>query len=151
MSNDEQISLGKKKEKNPVYVQGIKANLGQFSQQLLQVFFVGLTIGLQRNVVPILAEVEFGVPAGSFTLLMAFIISFGFVKGTMNFLAGRLSESVGRRKILLWGWIAAFPIPFIFLYAPSWSWIVCANVLLGINQGFAWSMTVTSKVDITRP
>ena len=151
MSNNEQILLSKKKEKHPVYVQGIKANLGQFSQQLLQVFFVGLTIGLQRNVVPILAEVEFGVPAGSFTLLMAFIISFGFVKGTMNFLAGRLSESVGRRKILLWGWIAAFPIPFIFLYAPSWSWIVCANVLLGINQGFAWSMTVTSKVDITRP
>ena len=81
------------------YVHGIRANLGQFSQKLLQVFFVGLTIGLQRNVVPILAEVEFDVPAGSFTLLMAFIISFGFVKGAMNFLAGRLSENVGRRRI----------------------------------------------------
>ena len=81
------------------YVHGIRANLGQFNQQLLQVFFVGLTIGLQRNVVPVLAEVEFGVPAGSFTLLMAFIISFGFVKGAMNFLAGRLSENVGRRRI----------------------------------------------------
>ncbi len=132
------------------YTHGIRANLGQFSQQLLQVFFVGLTIGLQRNVVPALAEQEFGVSAGSFTLLMAFIISFGFVKGAMNFVAGRLSEKVGRRKVLLWGWLFALPIPFIILFAPSWGWIVAANVLLGINQGFAWSMTVTSKVDITR-
>jgi len=132
------------------YTHGIGANLGQFSQQLLQVFFVGLTIGLQRNVVPALAEAEFGVPAGSFTLLMAFIISFGFVKGALNFVAGRLSEKIGRRRVLLWGWAVAFPIPFIFLYAPSWNWIIAANVLLGVNQGFAWSMTVTSKVDITR-
>ena len=119
------------------YVHGIHANLGQFSQQLLQVFLVGLTIGLQRNVVPVLAEVEFGVPAGSFTLLMAFIISFGFVKGAMNFLAGRLSENVGRRKVLLWGWVAAIPIPFIFLFAPSWNWIVGANILLGVLEPIA--------------
>ena len=132
------------------YIHGIRENLGQFSQQLLQVFFVGLTIGLQRNVVPALAEAEFGMAAGSFTLLMAFIISFGFVKGAMNFVAGRLSERVGRRKVLLWGWFAATPIPFMILYGPSWDWIVAANILLGINQGFAWSMTVTSKVDITR-
>lgn len=137
-------------EEIATYVHGIRENLGQFSQQLLQVFFVGLTIGLQRNVVPALAEQEFGMVAGSFTLLMAFIISFGFVKGGMNFVAGRLSEKVGRRKVLLWGWFAAIPIPFIILYGPSWDWIVAANILLGINQGFAWSMTVTSKVDITR-
>ena len=132
------------------YVHGIRENLGQFSQQLLQVLFVGLTIGMQRTVIPVLAEQEFGVAAGSFTLLMAFIISFGFVKGAMNFVAGRLSETLGRRKVLLWGWLAAIPIPFLILFAPSWNWIVAANVLLGINQGFAWSMTVTSKVDITR-
>lgn len=131
------------------YIHGIRANMGQFCQQLLQVFFVGLTIGLQRNVVPALAESEFGVPAGSFTLLMAFIISFGFIKGAMNFVAGGMSEKYGRRRILIWGWIAALPIPFIILYAPNWNWIVAANILLGINQGFAWSMTVTSKVDIT--
>ena len=133
------------------YVHGIRPNIGQFVQQLLQVFFVGLTIGMQRTVVPALAESEFGVPPGSFTLLMAFVVSFGFVKGAMNFVSGRLSEKVGRRKVLIWGWLIALPIPFIFLYAPSWNWIVAANVLLGINQGFTWSMTVTSKLDIVRP
>ncbi len=133
------------------YVHGIRQNIGQFSQQLLQVFFVGLTIGMQRNVVPVLAETEFGVPPGSFTLLMAFVVSFGFVKGAMNFVSGRISEKVGRRKVLIWGWLIALPIPFIFLYAPTWNWIVAANVLLGMNQGFAWSMTVTSKLDIVLP
>jgi len=133
------------------YVHGIRPNLGQFAQQLLQVFFVGLTIGMQRNVLPALAESEFGVPAGSFSLLMAFVVSFGFVKGTMNFVSGRVSEKAGRRRVLIWGWLVALPIPFIFLYAPSWNWIIAANILLGINQGFAWSMTVTSKLDIVNP
>ena len=133
------------------YVQGIRQNLPQFSQQLLQVFFVGLTIGMQRTVVPALAESEFGVPADSATLLMAFVVSFGFVKGSMNFVSGRVSERVGRRRVLIWGWLFALPIPFIFLLAPSWNWIIAGNVLLGINQGFTWSMTVTSKLDIVRP
>jgi len=133
-----------------MYEQGIRQNLGQFAQQLIQVLFVGLTIGMQRTVVPALAESEFGLVAGSATLLMAFVVSFGFVKGAMNFVSGRLSETVGRRRVLIWGWCIALPIPFIFLYAPSWNWIVAANVLLGINQGFAWSMTVTSKLDIVR-
>lgn len=133
------------------YIHGIRPNLGQFASQLLQVFFVGLTIGMQRNVVPVLAESEFGVPPGSFTLLMAFVVSFGFVKGAMNFVSGRVSERAGRRRVLIWGWLVALPIPFIFLFAHSWSWIVAANILLGINQGFAWSMTVTSKLDIVRP
>ena len=133
------------------HVQGIRQNLGQFSQQLLQVFFVGLTIGMQRTVVPVMADSEFGVPAGSATLLMAFVVSFGFVKGAMNFVSGRLSERAGRRRVLIWGWLVALPIPFIFLFAPSWNWIVAANILLGVNQGFAWSMTVTSKLDIVRP
>ncbi len=133
------------------YVHGIRPNIAQFAQQLLQVFFVGLTIGMQRTVVPALAETEFGVPPGSFTLLMAFVVSFGFVKGAMNFVSGRLSEKVGRRRVLIWGWFVALPIPFIFLFAPTWNWIVAANVLLGVNQGFTWSMTVTSKLDIVRP
>lgn len=132
------------------YEPGIRRNLGQFGQQLLQVFFVGLTIGMQRTVVPVLAESEFGVPAGSAALLAAFVVSFGFVKGAMNFVSGRISERAGRRRVLIWGWLVALPIPFIFLYAQSWNWIVAANVLLGINQGFTWSMTVTSKLDIVR-
>jgi MFS family permease len=133
------------------YRYGISANRVQFLHQLLQVLLVGLTLGMLRTVVPALAESEFGVPKGSFLLLMAFVVAFGFVKGPLNFVAGRLSESVGRKRVLLWGWLAALPIPFMILYAPSWGWIVAATVLLGVNQGLTWSMTQTSKLDLTRP
>ena len=133
-----------------IYTRGIRANLQQFILQAVQVFFVGLMIGMERNVLPVLSQ-DFGVPKGSFLFLMSFVVSFGFVKGMLNFVAGRLSERIGRKKVLLLGWLAAIPIPFMILYAHSWGWIVAANVFLGINQGFAWSMTVTSKVDITRP
>lgn len=132
------------------YQLGIRENLTPFLQQLLQVFFVGLTIGMQRTVIPALAESEFGVARGSMLAIFAFVVSFGVVKGSMNFLSGRLAECVGRRKVLIWGWLFALPIPFVILVAPNWWWIVGANVLLGINQGFAWSMTVTSKMDIVR-
>ena len=128
---------------------GIRNNLAQFSHQLVQVFFVGLTIGMFRTVVPALAETEFGVAKGSFMMLMAFVTAFGFVKGSLNFVAGRLSERIGRKKVLFIGWLAAVPIPFMILYAPSWGWIVAATVLLGVNQGLAWSMTQTSKLDLT--
>jgi MFS family permease len=132
------------------YSHGIRDNLQQFLHQLFQVLLVGLTLGMMRTVVPALAESEFGVPKGSFMLLMAFVVAFGFVKGTLNFVAGRLSERLGRKRVLLFGWITALPIPLIILYAPSWNWIVFATILLGINQGFTWSMTQTSKLDITR-
>ena len=132
------------------YVQGIRANLHQFIHQMIQVFFVGLVIGMERNVLPVVASQDFGVPKTSFLYLMSFVISFGFVKGILNFAAGRLSERIGRKPVLLMGWVAALPIPFLIYYAPTWGWVVAANVFLGINQGFAWSMTVTSKVDITR-
>lgn len=132
------------------YTLGIRENLRPFLEQLLQVFFVGLTIGIQRTVIPALAETEFGVVQGSMTAIFAFIVSFGIVKGTMNFVSGRLSERVGRRRVLIWGWLVALPIPFMILFAPTWNWIVAANVLLGVNQGFAWSMTVTAKMDIVK-
>jgi len=131
------------------YRYGIRHNLAQFSHQLVQVFFVGLTIGMFRTVVPALAESEFGVAKSSFMMLMAFVTAFGFVKGTLNFVAGRMSERMGRKKVLFIGWLAAVPIPFMIMYAPSWGWIVAATVLLGVNQGLAWSMTQTSKLDLT--
>ncbi|MGA8786274.1 MAG: MFS transporter [Polaromonas sp.] len=133
------------------YLHGIRHNLRQFVYQLLQVLMVGLTLGMMRTVVPALASSEFGVPKDSFMLLIAFVVAFGFVKGTLNFVAGRLSENIGRKKVLLLGWLSALPIPFMILWAPSWGWIVAATVLLGMNQGFAWSMTQTSKLDLTRP
>jgi len=132
-----------------VYARGIRPNIHQFIQQAIQVFFVGLVIGMERNVLPVLSE-DFGVPKGSFLFLMSFVASFGIVKGALNFVAGRLSERIGRKKVLLLGWLAALPIPFMIRYGPGWGWTVAANVFLGINQGFAWTMTVTSKVDITR-
>lgn len=131
------------------YRYGIRNNLAQFSHQLVQVFFVGLTIGMFRTVVPALAETEFGVARNSFLMLTAFVTAFGFVKGTLNFVAGRLSERIGRKRVLFIGWLAAAPIPFMVLYAPNWNWIVAATVLLGVNQGLAWSMTQTSKLDLT--
>ena len=132
------------------YLHGIRHNLPQFLHQLLQVLLVGLTIGMMRTVVPALASEEFGVPRGSFVLLTTFVVAFGFVKGTLNFVAGRLSERIGRKRVLLIGWLSALPIPFMILWAPSWGWIVAATVLLGMNQGFAWSMTQTAKLDLTR-
>lgn len=111
---------------------------------------VGFAIGMMRTVVPALAESEFGVARGSFLLLTAFVVAFGVVKGILNFVAGRLSERIGRKRVLMLGWIAALPIPWMIYFAPNWSWIVAATVLLGVNQGLAWSMTQTAKLDIAR-
>ncbi len=129
---------------------GIRDNFGQFAHQVVQVFFVGLTLGMMRTVVPALSEAEFGVPRGSFLLLTSFVVAFGVVKGSLNFVAGRLSERLGRKRVLFWGWLSAVPIPLLIYFAPSWAWIVAATVLLGVNQGFTWSMTQTSKLDLAR-
>lgn len=129
---------------------GIRANLAQFVHQLAQVLLVGLTLGTMRTVVPALAESEFNVPKGSFVLLVAFVVAFGVVKGLLNFIAGRLSERIGRNRVLLVGWAVALPIPLMLWYAPTWNWVIAATVLLGINQGLTWSMTQTAKLDLTR-
>jgi len=126
----------------------------QYALQLIQVFFVGLTLGMTRTVVPAVAESDFGVRSGDLALIGTFIIAFGLVKGAMNFVAGALSESLGRKRVLVAGWLIAVPIPWMIWFAPKaggWNWIVAATVLLGINQGLTWSMTLTSKLDLTRP
>lgn len=129
---------------------GVRENLTQFTHQLIQVLLVGFAIGMMRTVIPAMAESEFGVARGSFLLLTAFVVAFGVVKAVMNFVAGRLSERIGRKSVLLAGWIIALPIPVMIWAAPNWGWIVAATVLLGVNQGLCWSMTQTSKLDITR-
>lgn len=134
----------------PTFTLGIKANFSQFLHQLVQVMLVGFTIGMMRTALPALAETEFGVPRNSFMLLTAFVVGFGFVKGTLNFVAGRLSETIGRQRVLVLGWLFAIPIPVLIYVAPSWNWIVAATLLLGVNQGLTWSMTQTSQLDLTR-
>ncbi|MBL4659004.1 MAG: MFS transporter [Alcanivoracaceae bacterium] len=129
---------------------GIRNNQVQFSLHLIQVFLVGLTIGMTRVVIPGLAETEFGLSAQSFFLLTSFVIVFGMVKAIMNLLAGKLSDSYGRKSILVSGWLIALPIPFILLYAPSWNWIILATVFLGLNQGLCWSMALNSKLDLAK-
>jgi MFS family permease len=130
---------------------GLRPNARQFGLQLLQVFQVGLTIGMTRTVIPVMAETDFGVPKDSFLLLSAFVVSFGLVKAVMNFVAGRLSERHGRRAVLEWGWWVALPIPWMIGFAPAWGWVVAATVLLGVNQGLTWSMTQTAQLDLTTP
>lgn len=130
-------------------IHGLAANRLQIIQQLMQVLFVGLTLGLFRNVVPALAEQEFGIPRGSFLLLVSFVVAFGVVKGTLNFVAGRLAERWGRRRVLLAGWWLSLPIPLLIYFAPNWNWIVAATLLLGVQQGLTWSMTQTAKLDLS--
>jgi MFS family permease len=129
---------------------GLRENRGQVAHQLIQVMLVGFAIGMTRRVVPALADAEFGVARGSFLLLASFVVAFGAVKAVMNFVAGRWSERIGRKRVLLWGWVVALPIPVMIWYAPDWNWIVGATVLLGVNQGLCWSMTQTAKLDLTR-
>jgi MFS family permease len=132
----------------PRYRRGIGVNRGQFALQALQVFFVGLIIGMERAVLPALSK-DFGVKPGAFFFLASFVLSFGLVKGALNFVAGTLADRIGRRKVLFMGWLAALPIPVLIYLAPNWWWIIAANIFLGINQGFAWTMTVTSQIDLS--
>jgi len=125
---------------------GLRENLGQFILLASITFGVGLVVGAERVVVPELAVRDFHV--ATFLATLSFIISFGVVKSALNLVAGRLGDRIGRKPLLLAGWLVALPIPFLIIFAPSWGWIVAANVLLGVNQGFAWTMTVTGKIDL---
>ncbi|MBU2862734.1 MFS transporter [Reinekea forsetii] len=135
---------------NPGKVLGIRANASQIMLQLVQIFLVGLTVGMTRVVVPGMAESDFGLAANSFVLLTSFVVVFGVIKALMNLMAGGLSERYGRKKVLVAGWLVALPIPFMLYWAPSWNWVVAATILLGLNQGLAWSMALNSKLDLAK-
>jgi MFS family permease len=128
---------------------GLRENLGQFSLLLLINAFVGSMVGMERSVLPLLAEREFDV--ASRTSILSFLLAFGAVKAVANAFAGTTADRWGRRRVLLVGWLAAIPIPFLIMFAPSWGWIVAANVLLGINQGLCWSAAIIMKVDLVGP
>lgn len=128
---------------------GLLANWQQFTLLIIVNAFVGAMAGLERIVVPLIAEADFGLISKSLTL--SFIVSFGIVKGLANLFAGRLSDRIGRKQILVAGWLFGLPVPFLIIFAPSWGWIVLANLLLGVNQGLCWSTTVIMKIDLVGP
>ncbi|HEU4444810.1 MAG TPA: MFS transporter [Nitrososphaeraceae archaeon] len=125
---------------------GLRANINQFSILVLVNAFVGAMIGLEQTVVPLIGKDEFGIESNA--LIVSFIDSFGAVKAVLNLFAGSMSDRWGRKRMLVLGWLFGIPVPFILLFAPDWNWIIFANVLLGINQGLAWSMTVNMKIDL---
>jgi MFS family permease len=128
---------------------GLRENLGQFALLVVLNAFVGAMVGLERTVLPLLGEQEFGLE--SKTAILSFIVSFGVTKAVVNLVAARVSDRIGRKPILVAGWVLALPVPFLIIYAPTWWWIDVANVLLGANQAMAWSMTVIMKVDLVGP
>jgi MFS family permease len=128
---------------------GLRANWRQFSLLVLINAFVGGMVGLERTVVPLIGSEEFKI--ASTALVTSFIISFGVVKAFSNLASGHLADVWGRKRVLVIGWLFGLPVPFIIMWAPSWEWVIAANALLGINQGFAWSMTVIMKVDLVGP
>ncbi len=128
---------------------GLSRNWHQFALLLAVNAFVGGMVGLERSVLPLLAEQEFGI--ASKTAALSFIATFGLAKALANLLAGRLSERFSRKGVLVAGWLFGLPVPFLLIWAPAWGWVIGANVLLGVNQGLAWSMTVNMKVDLVGP
>ncbi len=141
-------ATGRRKAQSQVQL-GIRPNLSQFSLLIVINAFVGGMVGLERTVVPLLGKEQFHI--NSTSLITSFIVSFGITKALVDLVSGQLADSWGRKPILVLGWLAGLPVPFLIIYAPDWSWIIGANVLLGINQGFAWSMTVLMKVDLAGP
>jgi MFS family permease len=128
---------------------GLRENLGQFSLLVLVNAFVGAMVGLERSILPAIAEQEFHIAARA--AILSFIVVFGVTKALTNYVAGRLSDRFGRKHVLVAGWLVAVPVPFILMWAPAWHWVVAANVLLGVSQGLTWSTTVIMKIDLVGP
>ena len=128
---------------------GLRENWQQFSLLVLINAFVGGMVGTERTVVPLIGSEEFKI--ASTTIVVSFIVSFGVVKAVANLVSGHFADIYGRKHMLVLGWLFGLPVPFMIAWGPSWSWVIAANALLGINQGFAWSMTVIMKVDLVGP
>ena len=136
-------------DRAPAIRLGLRANRAQFALLVLINAFVGAMVGVERTVLPLLAQAEFGLASAG--AVLSFIASFGLVKAATNFFAGRLSDRYGRRRVLLAGWLLALPVPVLIIWAPTWPWVVGANALLGVSQGLAWSTTVIMKIDLVGP
>lgn len=128
---------------------GLRENLAQFSLLVVVNAFVGGMVGMERSILPALAEEELGLTARAG--ILSFIVVFGLSKAFTNYLAGRLSDQLGRKLVLVAGWIVAIPVPFLLMWAPTWSWVLVANALLGVSQGLTWSTTVIMKIDLAGP
>jgi MFS family permease len=128
---------------------GLRENLPQFALLVAINAFVGAMVGLERSTLPLIGREEFGL--ASKAAVLSFIVAFGLAKALTNLAAGGLAGRLGRRRLLISGWVIALPVPALIALAPSWGWIVAANVLLGVNQGLAWSMTVVMKIDLVGP
>ncbi|WP_024285892.1 MFS transporter [Cellulomonas sp. KRMCY2] len=130
-------------------VLGLRANVAQFSLLVAVNALVGGMLGQERTVLPLLAEAEFGLRA--YTATLTYILAFGLAKAVTNYLAGTWSDRYGRKPVLIVGWLVAVPVPLLLIWAPTWTWIVVANVLLGVSQGLTWSTTVIMKIDLVGP
>jgi len=128
---------------------GLRENWAQFSLLVLVNAFVGGMVGLERSILPAIAQEEFGIAARA--AILSFIVAFGVTKAAANYLAGRLADRFGRKHVLVAGWLVAIPVPLLLMYAPSWDWVIVANVLLGVSQGLTWSVTVIMKIDLAGP
>ncbi len=128
---------------------GLRANLAQFTLLVVVNALVGGMLGQERTVLPLLARDEFGLTG--ITVTLTFIVAFGVVKAATNFVAGALSDRLGRKPVLVAGWLVGLPVPLLLIWAPAWGWVVFANVLLGVNQGLTWSTTVIMKIDLAGP
>src|SRR6185369_6187696 len=128
---------------------GLRENLPQFALLVIVNAMVGGMVGMERSILPAIAEQDFHL--GARTSVLSFIVVFGVVKAATNYFAGQFSDAIGRKRVLVAGWCLALPVPLLLMWAPTWGWVLAANALLGASQGLTWSTTVIMKIDLVGP